>query len=123
MQCLTAVSYYILLIGSKFDKFTSTRLRQRDPISSYLFIFAAESLLRILAKSKVDNQIHGLKMSRQATSISPLFYADNILLFFRANESEVRTIMNILDKFSLIQANLPLFQNLIYYSQAMQMFI
>lgn len=95
-------------------------LRQGDSISSYLFIIDAETLSRLIAKVEIDNQIHGIKISRQAFHIPHLFYTDDVFLFCRANDIEARTIIDILDKYSLISGQYPniLKYNLFFSSNA-----
>ncbi|XP_058776904.1 uncharacterized protein LOC131651249 [Vicia villosa] len=54
---------------------------------------AKQSLLKEACKNK---NIHGIKVARQAPTISHLFFADDSLLFVRASETEASCIMNIL---------------------------
>ena len=79
----------------------SRGLRQGDPLSPYLFLFVADALSSILQKAVQDNVIEELKISRHAPGISHLLFADDALLFFRANaekSSRIRNLISIFEK-------------------------
>lgn len=56
-------------------------LHQGDPISPYLFLFAAEAFSDLLSSAARDNLIHGAKVCNGAPIISHLFFADDSILF------------------------------------------
>lgn len=68
----------------------SPGLRQRDPLSPYLFLVCAEGFSLLLTLNERRGKIHGCKVARGAPSISHLFSADSSLFFFSANEHEAR---------------------------------
>lgn len=84
-ECVSSVSYYILLNGYPFRNISPTRgLRQGDPLSAYIFIMGVEVLSKILIKAKKkEGKIHGVKVSRSAhaPSVSHLFFADDSFIF------------------------------------------
>ncbi|XP_019196311.1 PREDICTED: uncharacterized protein LOC109190291 [Ipomoea nil] len=97
MLCVTTVSYNLLINGSRSSPITPTRgLRQGDPLSPYLFIICAEGLSILLQRAQDSGLIHGCKVARGAPPISHLFFADDSLLFFRANTQEAYEIRNCL---------------------------
>lgn len=97
MRCVTTVSYSIILNGSPIDSFQPDRgLRLGDPLSPYLFILCAEALSALLQIAEQENKIHGIKAARTAPPISYLFFANDSILFCRANEREAETIKEIL---------------------------
>ncbi|XP_048324699.2 uncharacterized protein LOC125421031 [Ziziphus jujuba] len=51
----------------------------------------------MLFKLERDGKIHGIKIGRTGPTISHLFFADDILLFCRANSDEVNEIKNCLN--------------------------
>ena len=66
-ECVSSVYYSILLNGSPFWNFSPPcRIRQGDPLSSYLFIMAAEVLSRLLTKAKDKGRINGIGVCRRA---------------------------------------------------------
>lgn len=57
-------------------------------------------MLSGLIRAEVTSQnIHGVKIARTAPQISHLFFADDSLLFSRANKSEAEKIMSILTRY------------------------
>lgn len=61
-------------------------------MSPYLFLLCAESLGALI------NQVHqdGISIARKAPLISHLFFADENLVFARANVREAKSILEIL---------------------------
>lgn len=70
-------------------------LRQGDPLSPYLFIFCADVLPGLFHRCHKNKQLHGIRIARQARQISHMFFADDSLLFARANLIEAETILNM----------------------------
>ncbi|XP_019183735.1 PREDICTED: uncharacterized protein LOC109178652 [Ipomoea nil] len=97
MKCMTTVSYSILVNGSRSDPIIPTRgLRQGDPLSPYLFIICAEGLSLLLQQANNTGLIHGCRVARGAPQISHLFFADDSLLFFKANVEEANEVKRCL---------------------------
>lgn len=62
MQCVSTVSYSILINGEPTSFFKSSAgLRQGDPLSSYLFILCMETLSTKLTAAQNSKDIHGIK--------------------------------------------------------------
>jgi hypothetical protein len=100
-QCISTVSFSILLDGSPFGRFFPQRgLRQGDPLSPFLFIIGLEVLSRLITKEELAGNIHSIKISRHNPSIFHLLYVDDLMVFSRANSSEASSILNCLTKFS-----------------------
>lgn len=75
-------------------------LRQGGPLSPSLFVLVIEVLSRLISREEVMGCIHGIQIARYAPPIANLFFADDVMLFCRANAREVRTIDNYLRKFA-----------------------
>ncbi|XP_019191056.1 PREDICTED: uncharacterized protein LOC109185569 [Ipomoea nil] len=100
MMCVTTVSYSVLVNGSRSDQIIPTRgLRQGDPLSPYLFIICAEELSLLLQQAQAKGEIHGCRVARGAPSITHLFFADDSLLFFKANAQEAGVIKCCLSEY------------------------
>jgi hypothetical protein len=100
MNCISTVSYQILLNGQPSKSFTpEIGLRQGDPLSPYLFILCADVLSGLLKKAVGENKIHGIKIARSAPQISHLLFADDSLLFARANLEEANSILHVLSTY------------------------
>ena len=96
-QCISTVSFTLLLNGGKSASFSSTRgIREGDPPSPYLFILCGEVLARLINREVGGRLISGAKLAPGAPSISSLFYADDVLLFCGA---KIEALMHCIDKY------------------------
>lgn len=99
-QCYSTDSLSILLNGSICGSVKAERgLRQGDPLSPFLFIILLELLSRMLFRLEEEDKIQGIKLGRNSPAISHLFFADDLMLFFRANEENVSKIAECLNQF------------------------
>jgi hypothetical protein len=98
MVCVRSVTYSILINGRPFGRiFPSRGLRQGDPLSPYLFILCAEALSSSLRNAERARKITGVPISRGGIRIHHLFFADDSLLFCKANSRELSQVESILD--------------------------
>ncbi|XP_019154309.1 PREDICTED: uncharacterized protein LOC109150786 [Ipomoea nil] len=89
MLCVTTVRYTIMVNEQAGGVVVPTRgLWQGDPLSPYLFIICVDGLSLLLQNSQQHGLIHGCRVARGAPAISHMFFAYDILLFFKANEHE-----------------------------------
>ncbi|XP_056691898.1 uncharacterized protein [Spinacia oleracea] len=103
MQCITTTSYSILINNEPSDFFKpQCGLRQGDPISPYIFILVMEVLSRMMLKLEATGQIKGIKFSRNSPSISHMFFADDSLFRFKANQKSCKNIRDTIDLFCKI---------------------
>ena len=52
-ECITTVSFSVVINGEPVGKFSPSRgLRQRDPISAFLFILGIEALSRLINREE-----------------------------------------------------------------------
>ena len=94
-ECISTVSYSILVNGEPTSFFKPTRgIKQGDPLSPYLFLLCSEGLTQL-----INNDVHAEKIRGNGPKISQLFFADDSLLFCRAQLRDVKTIHEILDKY------------------------
>ncbi|KAL0408606.1 UNVERIFIED_CONTAM: putative ribonuclease H protein [Sesamum radiatum] len=107
-QCISSASFSILInvshqlasLSASFDYFRPSRgIRQGDPLSPYLFIIYAEFLSRLLIHEESLGNLKGVKVCRTAPTISHLFYADDLTIFCRAEETDAITVRRCLSKF------------------------
>lgn len=96
MLCVSTVCYSFLVNGQPTHPIIPQRgLRQGDPISPYLFLLCAEGLGGLLQKAHDDGKLHGIAVNRGAPLISHLFFADDCILFARANLREAACLKSI----------------------------
>ncbi|KAL0292616.1 UNVERIFIED_CONTAM: hypothetical protein Scaly_2582300 [Sesamum calycinum] len=108
-QCITTASFSISLNGENHGFFNSGRgLRQGDPISPYLFVLIMESFhLLIRSKITAEPNFHYHWRCKEL-SIVNLCFADDLLLFCRADPHSVSVLKEVLETFkemSGLQAN------------------
>lgn len=93
MACITSVQYQIAHAGRVFGSITPSRgIRQGDPLSSYLFLVCIEGVTALMQQFERRNLIQGVKVARNAPSISNMFFADDCFLFCKASTDSARTI-------------------------------
>jgi hypothetical protein len=97
MRCVKLVSYSILINGQPHGRISPSRgIRQGDYLSLYLFILYAEGLSYMLGKAEKERKLTGLPVARGGMRINHLFFADDSLLFCKANVEEWAQIQEIL---------------------------
>ena len=100
MECISTISYSILVNGEPYGYITPSRgLCQGDPLSPYLFLLCAEGLYSLLHKAKLAGELLGVSISRGGPKITHLFFVDDSLLFCKANPNDVAQIQDILNEY------------------------
>ncbi|CAN6563499.1 unnamed protein product [Malus baccata var. baccata] len=100
MGCVSSVNFAVLLNGQPGNKFAPSRgIRQGDPLSPYLFIILGEVLSSMIQAAVEEKRLAGIRIGVSGPVISHLFFADDTLLFLRAEEKYCRNLLAILDRF------------------------
>jgi hypothetical protein len=71
-------------------------LRQGDLLSPYLFILCSEGLSSLIRFAGSEGTISSVPISRGGLRINHLFFADDSLLFSKANLREWRCVQDLL---------------------------
>ena len=79
--------------------FPSRGLRQGDPISPYIFILCMEFLNTLINLKCEEGRWKKVKASRSGPGFWHTFFADDLLLFARTDESNIAAIVDVLDEF------------------------
>ncbi|XP_075656605.1 uncharacterized protein LOC142626783 [Castanea sativa] len=98
--CIRTVSFSVLVNGEPHGLFQPNRgLRQGDPLSPYLFILCAEGFHSLIKQAENAGSIRGVSLCKDGPKVSHLFFADDSLLFCRANEHECQAVLEVLEKY------------------------
>jgi len=100
MKCVTSIRYSIIINGNLVGDFTPSKgICQGDPLSPYLFLLCAECFSSMLYYAEQKGFISGVPTSPKGPRISHLFFADDNLLFCKANRVEWRRLMKIISTY------------------------
>ena len=100
MMCVRTVNYAILVNGNPVRHvYPIQGLRQGDPISPYLFLFCAEALSSLPVKVGRMGFIEGVPTSRRGPRINHLFFANDSLLFCKADLRHWHRITEVLSTY------------------------
>jgi hypothetical protein len=98
--CFRSVSYSVLVNGKPYGHFIpSCGIRQGDPLSPYLFILCAEALSALLHHAERTRVITGVPIAKGRVRLNHLFFADDSLLFCKANMVEWEGLHQILERY------------------------
>ncbi|XP_039684948.1 uncharacterized protein [Medicago truncatula] len=101
MHCVSSSNYSILWNGNKLPYFKPTRgLRQGDPLSPYLFILCMEKLSIAINSAVNQGSWEPVQITNTGPQISHLLFADDVLIFTKANTSQFHFIQNLFERFS-----------------------
>ncbi|XP_059630124.1 uncharacterized protein LOC132273112 [Cornus florida] len=94
------MSYSLVINGESGDTFVPQRgLRQDDPLLPYLFLLCTEGLSILLQDAERNHHIQGVSIGRGCEPINHLFFADDALLFCKANMSQALHLKTIISKY------------------------
>ena len=101
MQCVTTVTYSVRINGKPKGHIIPTRgIRQGNPLSPYLFLLCAEGLSSLIKKVVDDGVMEGLVIYQRrgggGARLSPLFFANDSLIFCKALIEECNSLQRIL---------------------------
>lgn len=100
MSCISSVSTTILFNGGTMDPIIPSRgIRQGDPLSPYIFILCMDWLGQLIEGKCAEKLWLPVKSSKSGPSFSHLFFADDLVLFAKANQTNCSTIRDVLDEF------------------------
>lgn len=101
MLCVKSAEFSVVVNG-RGDGFLKPRsgLRQGCALSPYLFILGMDALSRGLSSLHQNGLLQGVRLANSAPAITNSLYADNLLLFGKAEIGEASTIVAAMNAFS-----------------------
>lgn len=100
MSCIGGSKLSIIWNGNRLPPFHPRKgLRQGDPLSPYLFVLCMERLSLRIHQLVESGAWKPIRISPHGPPISHLFFADDVLLFFQANVSQVQLVADTLQLF------------------------
>jgi hypothetical protein len=100
MAYVSSVRYQGRFNSEEIDMFTPTRgLRQGDPLSPYLFLLCAEGLSSLLLYEEEVGGNDGVRVCRNAPSVSHLLFADDSLILMKTDMNNATSLQQVLDTY------------------------
>jgi len=100
MSCVTTVSTSIVFNGEALELIYPSRgIRQGDPLSPYLFILCMNFLGQLIKEKCSAKLWRPIKVSQRAPLVSHLMFADDLILFSKADNVNCCAVRDVLDEF------------------------
>ena len=95
--CLSLASFVVLVNETTKGWVKASRsLRQRDPLSPFLFTIITDVLSRLLLRAKERDLFMGFLVGKNRTRVSHLQFVDDTIFFSRASMEDLQTLKLIL---------------------------
>jgi hypothetical protein len=100
MACVRSVKYQVRFNSEETEMFVPTRgLRQGDPLPPYLFLLCADGLSSLLLYEEEVGGIDGVRVCRNAPSVSHLLFTDDSLILVKADMNNETFLQQVLDTY------------------------
>ena len=100
MSCVSTSTISVLFNRGALESFQPSRgVRQGDPFSPYLFILCMEVLGAMINEKCNEKLWNPIKASQGGLAFSNLFFADDLVLFAKANRKNCVAVKEVIDTF------------------------
>ncbi|KAL0291138.1 UNVERIFIED_CONTAM: Retrovirus-related Pol polyprotein from type-2 retrotransposable element R2DM [Sesamum radiatum] len=110
VECVTTPSFSVCLNGAPHGFFKGARgLRQGDPMSPFLFVLVMETLTLLIQQLIEQNGAFSYHWKCEAIRLFQLGFADDLILFSRADANSIQLFkdgLTVFSELSGLQANL-----------------
>ena len=107
MSCVSIASTSILFNGKALDPiYPSKGIREGDLISPYLFILCMDYLGQLIEEKCSGKLWQPVKASQSGPAFSHLFFANDLILFAKADWVNCAAIKDVLDTFCSISGQI-----------------
>lgn len=97
MHYVKSVSFSLLINGEPHGNIIPSKgICQGYLLSSFLFLFCTKGLISLLKLAEGNKDINGVKIYRQAPSISHILFVEDSMLFYRAYVEENKRVHHLL---------------------------
>ncbi|CAN6553756.1 unnamed protein product [Malus baccata var. baccata] len=111
MGCVSSVQSAILLNGQPGKCFAPSRgIRQGDPLSPFLFLLVGEVFSCLIQNAVQKKLLDGVQLGVSGPVISYIFFADDTLLFLKADDKNCRNLVDLINKYCEASGQLVNFQ-------------
>lgn len=103
--CSSSTMFLVIVKEEPKDWFERHRgLRQRDPLSPFLFTLLADVRSLLISRRVETSQLKGVKVGIEKVVISHLQYANDTILFLEDDENGLVNILSLLHIFQRISS-------------------
>lgn len=99
---MSSASFSILINGAPTGHITPTQvLRQRDQLSSYLFLLCTKRLISLLRSSREDIRVLGIRICKNAHVVNHLLFTNDSIIFCKMKVETNKRVQNLLEIYGL----------------------
>jgi len=103
MECVRTILYSILVNGEPKGLINPTRgIRQGDLLSPFLFLLCTKGLHGLITKAARAKEINGFSLCKRGLKLTHIFFANDNLLFYKANLQECGNVLKILSDYEVV---------------------
>lgn len=100
-SCISSTTFYVHN-GIPFGEFKPSRgIREGEALSPYLYILASDGLTIIFSSTEEKDTIVGVKIARDAPSITHLLFADYLFVFSKVDVHVLQNLKGLLRKYEI----------------------
>ena len=93
--CLLCNSIFLINGKQRGNMIPGWGLRQRDPLSSYLFLVCVEDFSSLLRYEEMIGNIECFQVASGSLSVSHLLFVDNSLLFYKTTSTTCHALHHV----------------------------